>query len=180
MTLGFVYVLLFLGGFLLALVTGLARRLLHPSALLEQVTAPSHEHWRANRSPRTDLMVSFITLFGLATFLVHGFTTLSWLPEIGIGIVAGVVGMIVVRAAMGSCPEPDRGEGSAVERVTVVRDIPANGFGQVEIDLCGRRIKLAARAGSNQPIAAGRSVRILDRHESVVMVAPLDDATSDS
>lgn len=177
MTLGFVYLLLFLGGFLLAIVTGLARRLVDPSELVDRITAPSHEHWRVNRSPRTDLLVSFVTVFGLATFLAHGLAALSWPPEVGIGVVAGLVGMLLVRAAMGRCPEPDRGEGAAVERVTVVREIPANGFGQVEVELCGRRIKLAARSSCDEPLPVGRTVRILDRHESVVTVAPADDGT---
>jgi membrane-bound ClpP family serine protease len=54
--------------------------------------------------------------------------------------------------------------------VRVVREIPASGYGQVEVLLEGAPLKLAARSQDQQPIPAGAVVRILDRSESVVVV----------
>lgn len=174
MTLGFIYLILFLGGFLLALVTGLVRRLLHPTALFEDVVAPSHEHWRAHHTPVTDLLVSFVTLFGLVTLVVHGLATLGPPREIAIGVGAGLLGAIALRAALGRGRGPDRGEDDGHPHATVVREIPTLGFGQIELPVSGRTVKLAARGETAEPIPVGARVRILDRRESVVVVAPLD------
>ncbi len=174
MTLGFIYLILFLGGFLLALVTGLVRRLLHPTALFGDVVAPSHEHWRAHRAPLTDLLVSFVTVFGLVTLVVHGLATLGPLREVAIGVGAGLLGALALRAALGRGRGPDRGENDGPTHATVVREIPVLGFGQIEVPVSGRTVRLAARGESAAPIPVGATVRILDRRESVVVVAPVD------
>jgi len=171
-TLGFIYLILFLGGFLLALVTGLVRRLLHPTALFEDVVAPSHEHWRAQRAPVTDLLVSFVTVFGLVTLAVHGVATLGPWREIAIGVVAGLLGALALRAALGRGPGSDRAENDGHPHAEVVREIPSLGFGQIEVSVGGRTVKLAARGDTGEPIPVGTEVRILDRRESVVVVAP--------
>jgi hypothetical protein len=173
-TVGFLYLAIFLLGFTLALVSGLVRRILHPSELCDRVVVPSHEHWANLQTPRSDFVVSFILLFGLSTFLVHGFATMAVLHEIGIGIIAGVIGAIVLRVWLRTVCDPtksDVGEGADAQ---VVRDIPPAGFGQVEVDLAGTRCTLAARSGTESTILAGTHVRILDRQESVVVVVPRD------
>jgi hypothetical protein len=56
--------LIFLGGFTLSLVTGFARRLLHPTELCDNVVVPSHEHLHGLRFPAADILASFLTVFG--------------------------------------------------------------------------------------------------------------------
>jgi hypothetical protein len=51
-----------------------------------------------------------------------------------------------------------------------VREIPANGYGQVEVSIHGNQLKMAARTDQSQPIPVGALVQILDRTESVVVV----------
>jgi hypothetical protein len=172
MTWGFMYLLVLLGGLTLAIVTGLARRVLHPSELCGEVTAPSHEHWYAQHRPQSDIVISFAVLFGLATLLIHGVTTLDPTREILIGAAAGLVGTVVIKAWMGRICDPiGQIEGHALQ-ATVIRPIPSNGFGQVEISVAGTRLKLAAKSSTGAAIQPGTEVDILDRQESVVIVAP--------
>ena len=173
-TFGFLYLLIFLGGFTLALVTGLVRRLLHPTELCDHVVAPSHEHWQSHHTPRTDMVVSFITLFGLTTFLVHGFTTFGLARELIAGGAAGLLGVLLLRVWFRHICDPSRTPVSEGESATVVRDIPPHGYGQVELEISGEaRIRLAARSEADRSIPAGTVVEVLDRQESVVIVRPL-------
>jgi hypothetical protein len=172
MTWGFVYLLVFLGGLTLAVVTGLVRRILHPGELCSEVVAPSHEHWHSEHRPHSDIVISFATLFGLATLLIHGFNTLDPMREIMIGSAAGLVGTVVLRSWLGRICDPMRQIDGHPDHATVVRSIPANGFGQIEISVAGARLKLAARSSTGAAIRPGTEVDILDRQESVVIVTP--------
>lgn len=172
MTWGFVYLLVFLGGLTLATVTGLARRILHPSELCGEVTAPSHEHWYSQHRLRSDFVISFATLFGLTTLLIHGTTTLAPVREIVIGAAGGVLGIVVLRSWMGRICEPMHRIEDRPDQATVIRSIPSNGFGQVEISVSGTRLKLAAKSSTGAAIQPGTEVDILDRQESVVIVSP--------
>ncbi len=172
MTYGFLYLAIFLLGFTLALVGGLVGRVLHPSELCAKVVAPSHEHWANLHTPATDALVSFLTLFGLTTFAIHGFTSLALHLELGLGAGAGVVGAVVLRLWFRAVCDPSRRSLPDSADAVVVRDIPARGFGQIEVALGRSRIKLAARSTSDRTIAAGTLVQILDQRESVVVVSP--------
>ena len=172
MTWGFMYLLVLLGGLTLAVVTGRVRRILHPSELCADVVAPSHEHWHSQHRPHSDIIISFATLFGLATLLVHGFTTLDPLREIMIGSAAGLAGTVLLRSWLGRICDPIRQITRHPDHATVVRSIPANGFGQVEITVAGAPLKVAARSLSGAAILPGTAVDILDRQESVVIVTP--------
>ena len=162
--------LIFLGGFTLSLVTGFARRLLHPTDLCDHVVVPSHEHLRGFRVPAADLLASFLTLFGLACLIVHWSTSLTSTREMAIGAGAGVVGIFALRSWLRQvCAPVDTIPGDPRE-VRVVREIPANGYGQVELSVKGAQLKMAARTDESQPIPIGTIVEILDRTESVVVV----------
>lgn len=172
MTLGFVYLAVFLLGFTLALVGGLARRVLHPTELCSEVVVPSHEHWLSLQGPLADLAVSFLTLFGFATFLLHGFARLPAPREVLVGAGVGLVGALVLRRWLRTAYDPTRrGLGGEFE-ATVVRTIPEIGYGQVELEVGGSKVRLAARSGCGAEIARGTRVRALDRQESVVVVVP--------
>ncbi len=172
MTYGFLYLTIFLLGFTLALVGGLARRVLHPSELCGKVIAPSHEHWAGLHTPTADVVVSFLTLFGLTTFFIRGFTSLATRWELILGAAAGAAGAVILRLWFRAVCDPSRRSLPDSAEAVVVRDIPARGYGQIEVALGRSRIKLAARSTSDGTIAAGTLVRVLDQRESVVVVSP--------
>jgi len=169
-TWGFAYLLIFLGGFTLSLVTGFARRLLDPTELCDNVVLPSHEHLRGLRFPAADLLVSFLTLFGLTCLVVHGVTSLAPLHEMAIGAGAGLIGIFALRSWLCRVCDPSEQLNEDPHHVRVVREIPANGYGQVEVSIEGTQLKMAARTDQSQPIPVGALVKILDRTESVVVV----------
>lgn len=172
MTWGFAYLLIFLGGFTLSLVTGFARRLLHPTELCDNVVVPSHEHLHGLRFPAADLLASFLTLFGFTSLVIHGLTALAPLQEIAVSAGAGVIGIFALRTWLYRVCDPCDQLNDDLQKVRVVREIPANGYGQVEVSLDGTQLKLAARTESHRPIPVGCVVEILDRTESVVVVKP--------
>lgn len=171
MTWAFAYLCVFLLGFTLALVTGLARRIIHPSVLCDGVVVPSHEHWAVLHTPKTDLAVSFITVFGLTTFFLHGFTAFGPHREIAVGLLAGLAGTFFIRFWLCRAADPTSVVSCEGASATVVRDIPANGYGQVEVSVGGCRVKLAARSTDAAAIPHGTAVTVLDRQESVVVVS---------
>ena len=162
--------LIFLGGFTLSLVSGFARRLLHPTELCDNVVVPSHEHLHGLRFPAADLLASFLTLFGLASLIAHGVTSLAPLHEMAIAAGAGLVGIFALKSWLYRVCDPCEKLSEDPQQVRVVREIPANGYGQVEVSVQGTQLKMAARTDQSQPIPVGALVQILDRTESVVVV----------
>ena len=170
MTWGFAYLLIFLGGFTLSLVTGFTRRLLHPTELCDNVVVPSHEHLHGLRYPAADLLASFLTLFGLASLVAHGVTSLAPRHEMAIGVGAGLVGIFALKSWLYRVCDPTEQLDDDAQAVRVVREIPAKGYGQVEVSVEGAQLKMAARTDQSGPIPVGTLVQILDRTESVVVV----------
>ena len=171
MTLGFADLLIFLGGFTLARVTGFARRLLHPTELCDHVVVPSHEHLWGLRFPAADVLSAFATLFGLTCLVVHGVSSLAPRHEVVIGLVAGLIGIFALRFWLRRVCDPTEQLRLEASAVRVVRDIPPEGYGQVEMTIDGAQLKMAARSQDAEPIPAGALVEILDRSESVVVVS---------
>ena len=171
-TLSFIYLLIFLGGVTLVVVTGLLRRLLHPADLGDHVINPSPEHWLIHHSPITDLAISFATVFGLATFVLHGVAPLDVSHEIAIGVAAGAVGVVVLKLLLGRMVDPIHTVEAHSGKATVTKEIPAAGFGQVEISVSEGTLKMAAKSGTGEPIPTGTVVEVLDRQESVIVVVP--------
>jgi membrane protein implicated in regulation of membrane protease activity len=171
-TWGFAYLLVFLGGFLLALVTGFARRLLHPSQLCDFVVVPSHEHLNGLRFPVADFLASFLAFSGLASLVVHGVRSFAPAQEIAIGVGAGIFGTFALKFWLSRVCDPSDQLQNDLQKVKVVREIPANGYGQVEVSVEGTQLKLAARSETEGPIPEGTLVKVLDRRESVVIVRP--------
>ena len=172
MTWGFAYLLIFLGGFTLSLVTGFARRLLHPTELCDNVVVPSHEHLKGLRFPAADILTSFLTVFGLTCLIVHGLTPLAPIQVIAIGTGAGLVGVFAFRSWLYRVCDPTEHIDEASKQVRVVREIPVDGYGQVEVSVEGTPLKMAARTDQSGPIPVGAVVEILDRTDSVVVVKP--------
>jgi hypothetical protein len=164
--------LIFLGGFTLSLVSGFARRLLHPTELCDHVIVPSHEHLHGLRFPVADVLASFLSLFGLASLVTHGLSSLAPLHEMSIGTGAGLVGIFALKSWLRRVCDPSEQLNGDPNVVRVVREIPAKGYGQVELSVEGAQLKMAARTDQSQPIPVGAVVTILDRTESVVVVKP--------
>lgn len=162
--------LIFLGGFTLSLVTGFARRLLHPTELCDKVVVPSHEHLRGLRYPAADILASFLTVFGLTCLVVHGVTAFAPRLEIAIGVGAGLIGIFALKSWLYRVCDPAEATNEDPKQIRVVREIPSNGYGQVELSVAGNQLKMAARADQSGPIPVGAIVEILDRTESVVVV----------
>lgn len=162
--------LVFLGGFTLSLVTGFARRLLHPTELCDNVVVPFHEHLHGLRFPAADLLASFLTVFGLVCLVIHGVTPLAERHVIAIGTAAGLIGIFALRSWLHRVCAPSERLNGRASLVRVVREIPARGYGQVELLVDGTQLKMAARTDQSEPIPVGQVVEILDRTESVVVV----------
>ncbi len=171
MTWAFAFLLIFLGGFTLSLVTGFARRLLHPTELCDHVIVPSHEHVRSLRYPAADFLASFLTVFGLISLTVYGLTKAAPSHAIGAGAVAGVIGIFALRSWLCRVCDPCEHLAADCGKVRVVREIPANGYGQVEVTLAGNQLKLAARTEADEAIPVGAVVDVLESTESVVVVS---------
>lgn len=177
MTLGFLYLLVFLLGFTLLLVGGLGRRILHPTELCDRVVVPSHQHWSKLRSSLTDLLVGFITMLGLISFLLHGFWNLDPARELTLSAGGAVIGAFLLKIWLCRGLVSPSSQVASEGQARVVREIPPKGFGQVEVELEGHQIKLAARSQDEAPIPAGTRVQIMDRHESVVIVSRIEPDT---
>lgn len=170
-TLAFVYMSFLLLGAILAVVTGLVRRILHPEELCRHVVSPSHDHWAAIHTPWTDIVVSFVMVFGGATLLLHALLTMPPAREIVWGVLIGAIGSVVLRLWLGRVECPPELVPQCDEQAEVTREIPPHGFGQVEVKVGERRVRLAARSQDDRPIPSGTMVCILDRGESVVVVS---------
>ncbi|HHQ47721.1 MAG TPA: hypothetical protein ENK19_02425 [Acidobacteria bacterium] len=170
MTLPFVFLAIFLVGFVIAVVGGLVRRILNPASLCDGVVVPAHEHWAGMKTPRSDFFVSFITVFGLVALILDGTTPTPPLRTVLVAAAVGLLGSIVLRAWMCRACDPQRGLKCCGAEATVIKAIPEGGFGQVEVDVGGCTVKLAARTISSESIPAGTPVTIVSRHESVVIV----------
>ena len=124
------------------------------------------------RFPAADVLASFLTLFGLTAVVVHGLTSLPPGHELAIGGAAGLFGIFALRSWLHRVCDPCEQLRSGTQEVRVVREIPGNGYGQVEVTMEGAQLKLAARSEVADPIPVGTLVEILDRSESVVVVVP--------
>ncbi|NOZ94252.1 MAG: hypothetical protein GXP47_05870 [Acidobacteria bacterium] len=170
MTVTFAFLAVFLLGFVLAVVSGLIRRLLNPSALCDGVIVPAHEHWAGMKTPRTDFLISFITVFGLVGLILDGTTPMSSRRVLLVAAGVGLVGSLVLRAWICRACDPQHRLRCCGSEATVVKAIPPGGFGQVKLDVGGCAVKLAARTVSGESIPLGTRVKVVSRHESVLIV----------
>jgi membrane protein implicated in regulation of membrane protease activity len=174
-TVGFVYLILFLGGFTVALVTGLVRRAVRSPRAGATRLAPAHHHWPDAATPVWDCTAAFVTAFGLASFVLHGLTSLALAQELALGAGIGLTGAVALRAWMRATGGRARG-GATATTASVVSDIPPSGFGQIELLIEGTRVTMAARSEAAETIQAGSAVEVIDQRESVVTVRPLAPA----
>jgi hypothetical protein len=175
MTIEFLYLAFLLLGAILAMVTGLIRRMTHPSELCDGVVVPSHEHWAFSSTPLADLVILFITFFGMVGLVLHGFTRMALGLEVALAVGAGLVASVVLRRLLCSWPGPTaQVPEDTIEGARVVRAIPPGGFGQVEMQVGERTVKMAARSFAAVPLEEGTTVEITDNRESVVVVSPVD------
>jgi hypothetical protein len=162
-TWSFLFLAVLLVGLVVTATSGLLRRMtVH--RLCHQVTVPAPEHHSA-----------LVTRIGqrvsvpLVAFGVIGLVLLNSEPGTRLllagagGAVTALAGFVVFRTWLAELPPL---------RAVVALEIPANGFGQVEIDQGKRTIRLAARSADGQAIAAGSEVEMVDCESSVLTVRP--------
>lgn len=82
---------------------------------------------------------------------------------------------LVVMAAMLLHARPPRRQ-LATRQATVVRAIPAGGFGQVRLEQGEASVLLAARTAGGESLPVGSVVEIVDDSRSVLVVQRLSDA----
>jgi hypothetical protein len=162
-TWSFLFLITLLIGLVMAATSGLMRRMT-PHRICHQITVPTPEH----RSALVNLIAQRLCLplvaFGAAGLLLRRAerpTRLATAVLIALG--AALVSMLVLRR---------RRVLPLASRAVVVREIPANGFGQVEVDQGDRRIVLAARSADGSRIPAGSAIEMVDCESSVLTVRP--------
>ena len=160
----FSYVAALIVGLALAAVTGLIREL----------RPHSRRHFVL---PNQDLYAPLLALLGrrLAVGLIlfggAGFALLArrGVATAGDATAAGAAGVLGVAAAFfflrRPCPAAWRSE-----RATVVRDIPAGGYGQVRIRRGEVDVVMAAQSVDGGVLAAGTEVEVVDCSRSVLTV----------
>lgn len=85
-----------------------------------------------------------------------------------------LVGLVAVATMFVRTRSPRRRPAS--RHGTVVRDIPAGGFGQVRLGQTDQGLLLAARSAGGEFLPAGTVVEIVDDSRSVILVRRLPDA----
>lgn len=163
MTWSFLFLVTLLIGLVMAATSGLMRRMT-PHRICHQITVPAPEH----RSALVNLIAQRLCLplvaFGGAGLLLRRAETPNRLVAAAlIALAAGLVSMLVLRR---------RNVRPLATLAVVVREIPANGFGQVEVNQGDRRVVLAARSADGSRIPAGSAIEMVDCDSSVLTVRP--------
>ncbi len=155
--------------FLVCLLVGLATAAIH--SLLQRITShrvchnvvvPAPEHRSALINLIAQRASSPLIAFGavgLALYRTERETRV--LSAVAVGLVAALLATIVLRRWR--VPPPPA-------RAKVVREIPANGFGQVQVEQRDRRIVLAAKSADGRSIPVGSEIEMVDCDSSVLTV----------
>jgi len=174
MTWAFLFMAVFLVGMILAAVTGLLGDL-RSLARSRHMVAPPHLATVSGIARCLSVGLTAFGLFGLlSTFHHRG--GIDPVHTLGVAVAAGILGLaiaIVARAVLARCAKPRAG----FETATVVREIPAQGFGQIQIPGSCGVMTLAARAEDGAAIASGTQVEIVDSQRSVIVVRERRNAT---
>lgn len=94
---------------------------------------------------------------------------------LGFLLLAVILVALVVMAAMLLRTRPSRRQ-LTTRQATVVRAIPAGGFGQVRLEQGDATVLLAARTAGGESLPVGSVVEIVDDSRSVLVVQRLCDA----
>jgi hypothetical protein len=170
-TWAFLYLAVLLVGLVLAGPTGLWNRLRshrHP------VVVPHPEQHFAFLNVVGQRISVGLVFFGVGGLVAAQFRAFdprySLLVALGAGTLFSVLALFVLSTPCAS----DRGASTA----KVVRDIPAGGYGQVQLLDIGRPVIMAAKSIDGEAIAAGSDVELVDCQSSVISVKRLDPPRS--
>lgn len=165
MTWGFIYLAALLVGILLAGVTGLLRVAPFRSEH-HRLVVPTAEQALGLRSVlgRRRILGFGLAAFGLAGFLgsVSGLGGPWRVAQASLltGVVVALLAAVARRQKTTGAP--------ATGRVTVVREIPPRGYGQVSFQESG--VVLAATSADGEVLPVGSEVEVVDSDKSVVTV----------
>jgi hypothetical protein len=160
-TLSFVFLVSLLVGLVMAATSGLLQRMA-AHRVGHKVTVPSPEHLSAVINLIARRAGLPLAAFGVAGLLLRRSevqSRVAW--SVAAALAAGLVGMVLHRTRPSQAP---------VGRAVVVREIPATGFGQVEIEQQGRTVVLAARSVDRTVIPVGSPIEMVDCESSVLTV----------
>lgn len=93
----------------------------------------------------------------------------------GFVLLAAILVALVVMAAMLLRTRPPRRQ-LTTRQATVVRAIPAGGFGQIRLEQGDATVLLAARTAGGESLPVGSVVEIVDDSRSVLVVQRLSEA----
>lgn len=167
MTWAFLFMAVFLVGVILAAVTGLLGDL-RSLARNRYMVAPPHLATVSGIARCLSVGMIGFGLFGLFSIFHHR-GSVDPVHTFGVAVVAGLLALAIAVAARAVLARCARTPG-AIETATVVREIPANGFGQIQVPGTCSTMTLAARAEDGAAIAIGTEVEIVDSQRSVIVV----------
>jgi hypothetical protein len=160
-TISFLFLVCLLVGLVVAGTSGLLRRIT-AHRVCHDVTMPAPEHHTALLNLIARRISPPLAVFGAAGLLLrHSDVQARVIWSLAAALAAGLVAMLVFREW--STPVP-------AATAVVVRAIPVNGFGQVQVEQGGRTILLAAKSIDGSEIPAGSAIEMVDCESSVLTV----------
>lgn len=161
MTWSFVFLVSLVVGLVMAATSGLMRQMT-PHRICHHITVPRPEHRLAIINLIAQRLSLPLLAFGAAGLLLYRAERPTRLVVSGlVALGSGAVSIVVLRRRR-TRPLPPG--------AVVVRDIPATGFGQVEVEHGGRKLVLAARSADGIAIPAGSAIEMVDCESSVLSV----------
>ncbi|WP_030685577.1 hypothetical protein [Streptomyces sp. NRRL B-1347] len=124
------------------------------------------------------VLAGFVAMFGFSGALTLGLTDLGAWAGAAVGVGAGAVtGWLAWQGSRvlmrDESPPPPRGSDLVGSAGSVVTAIPADGYGEVLLQLAGQRVKLSAR--SVLPVPRGTEVWVeASLSETAVAVRPVE------
>jgi hypothetical protein len=175
-TVVFLLVAVLLVGLAMATVTGLLRDV---TGLIrhQPVVSPRHDAATTLLSRVLRCLAAALTTAGLAGLAHTALRPYNLRAPLVTAAIAGTLGTLVALLLFGK-PRAGRATASSPgsarrSRATVIRAIPAGGYGQIKLERAG--VIMAAQAEDDRPIPEGATVEVLDTERSVVRVRPVQE-----
>jgi hypothetical protein len=172
----FIFVAALLVGLALATVTGLLHDV---TALIRHNPMVSPRHNAARTIPTRLLrcLSAWLGAAGAAGLAFHAWRPFDSRGTAYSAAIAGTLAVLLLGIVLGRGYQRERARTKAASqrrsRATVIRAIPAGGYGQIRLDRAG--IIMAAQAEDGRSIAEGAAVEVLDTERTVVRVRPVQE-----
>jgi membrane protein implicated in regulation of membrane protease activity len=172
----FLFVAALLVGLALATVTGLLHDV---TALIRHNPMVSPRHNAARTLPTRVLrcLAAWLGVAGAVGLVHQALRPFNHRAPLYTSAIAGTVAALLLLIVLGEREHRRRTVSEVASkrrsRATVIRPIPAGGYGQIRLDRAG--IIMAAQAEDGRPIPVGTTVEVLDTERSVVRVRPVQE-----